>query len=240
MPDQRWEQVGCGLELLLSSYRSEQATANNNVTMKALLHCQHSSYAGGRRLLRNVRVAASHPCKSCISSDLHLLLAKAGQHADYLLNYMHRLAPNTTALDALFFYRVTEDANDGALIGRLVMVGVQFKHLHEGTACMVMPEHTLKDWDNLRTALRKHYDESMPRFVYINVSDRRAGAFNNGLRKRAGRSCCFRVLELTSILLVRIHPHLSKPQAAVVFLLVKYGGTWVPVIDDALHKIFVR
>ena len=185
-PDQRWEQVGCDLELLLSRCRSEQATANNNVTLHALLQGQHSAYAGGGRLLRNVRVDASHPRKSCIRSELHLLLAKAGRDDDYLLDYVHRLAPNTTTLDAVFFYRVTEDANDGALIGRLVMVGVQFKHSHEGTSSIVRPEHVFRDWDNLRTALGKHYEEWMPRFVYINLSDRRAGAFQDQLRKRAG------------------------------------------------------
>lgn len=183
--DQRWEQAGCDLEWLQSCCRHLQKPRYKDIRVSTLLNAPMSAYAGQGPLIRNVRVDASHARTGCTRSDLNLLLSQAKRRGDgILLDQVHRLRHNAVGLDAVWFYRVVGGPGTDALVGRLIMIGVQFKFSH-ATRSGVHPGGVYRDWDNLRKLLGKHYDDWVGRFIYLNYADRNVSSFPNGLTIRA-------------------------------------------------------
>ncbi|KAK1859901.1 hypothetical protein I4F81_002493 [Pyropia yezoensis] len=182
--DQRWEQAGCDLEWLQSCCRSLHPTEFKDITLAQLLNVNKTAYAGHGPLLRTVRVDASHARTGCTDSNLQLLLAQAERQGDsILLDQVHRLRNNAESLDAVWFFRVVGGRGAGALVGKVIMVGVQFKFSH-ATCTGLYPGTIYKDWDNLHKLLGKHYDKWVDRFVYLDYADRKVSSFPNGLTKR--------------------------------------------------------
>ncbi|KAK1869347.1 hypothetical protein I4F81_011824 [Pyropia yezoensis] len=187
--DQRWEQAGCDLEWLQSCYRHLQQSRYKEVTLSELFNARESAYAGKGPLLHKVRVDVSHARTGCTRSDLKLLLSQAKQRGDdVLLDQVHRLRLNAVSLDAVWFFRVVDGPGADALVGRLIMIGVQFK-CSTSSRLGVYPGVVYRDWDNLRVLLGEHYDDWVGRFVYLNYADWNVSFFPNGLTiRRHGRA----------------------------------------------------
>lgn len=185
-PDERWEQAGCDLEWLQSCCRSLHPSLYKRITLADLFRSPHAAYVGGGSLLNEVCVDASHAREGCTRSDLQVLLAQAATGDDnILLDQVHLPLHGAASLDAAFFFRVVGGQAAGDMRGKVIMVGVQFKHSKVGSNTGVYPETVFKDWDNLPAVLGEHYDEWLPRFVYLNYADRKVSTFPRGLSRRS-------------------------------------------------------
>lgn len=188
--DQRWEFFGCTLEWVHSLCRHVQPGVKYHaISLKHLLRADRGAYAGDGDLLCKALVDASRRRRGVLERELFHVVSLA-QSADSspsgahdVLDYVYRLAPCTVGLDALYFFRVV--GGPAALVGQLVMVGVQFKCSTVESQQVLYPEDVFSDWDKLPTDFHGHFEKWRSRFVYVNLADRRTGKFRDRLTKRA-------------------------------------------------------